>query len=408
MRASSAKSELIFSEGFFPTEGFNVLLTPLYVRVVLIQADIKIVLVSIEMTSLPADEIAALKDIVLRETNADTCWICVTHTFSAPHVMPDFVLRTDDDKKHKRDLQAALYNATRLASADAASSMVNAKMSIGSDECSVCINRDIETVDGWWVGNSGTGATNKTLTAIHIIDDANQTIAVLVHYAVQSSVLDGSMMSTGGKAVSSDLAGTMAAKLEAQIGGTVLFLVGAAGDQAPIGKAKSCKFDQARKLMEYDLQDDGIEICNTLSDQMVIAATCAIQSAKPVASNEVFVQDAAVIVPAKEMKPLHELYPTRIPPYISKGTMETPIFLMGLGDITLVGVQPELNCLTAKEVTDAHPTALIVTMVNGGAKYMADKDSYQRITYEAMNSPFGKGAAEILASKVKEMLASRP
>lgn len=408
MRAGSAKRELLFSEGFFPAEGFNIVLTPLYVRVMLVQADIKIALLSIEMTSLPADEITALKDIVLHETKADTCWICVTHTFSAPHIMPDFVLRTEDDRKRKRDLQAALHSAARLASADAASSMVNAKVSIGSDECSVCINRDIETVDGWWVGNSGTGATNKTLTAIHITDELNQTIAVLIHYAVQSSVLDGSIISTGGKAVSGDLAGNMAAKLEAKLGGTVLFLLGAAGDQAPIGKGKSCKVDQAGKLMEYDLQDDGIEICNALSDQMVTSATNAIQTARPAVSYEIFSQSSTVTVPAKEMKPLHELSPTRIPPYIPAGELETPIYLMGLGDITLVGVQPELNCLTAKEITDFCPNALVVTMVNGGAKYMADKDSYQRITYEAMNSPFGKGAADLLTGKVKEMLASRP
>jgi hypothetical protein len=37
---------------------------------------------------------------------------------------------------------------------------------------------------------------------------------------------------------------------------------------------------------------------------------------------------------------------------------------------------------------------LVMTMVNGASKYMADKESYDNMTYESMNSPFGKGSAD--------------
>lgn len=35
---------------------------------------------------------------------------------------------------------------------------------------------------------------------------------------------------------------------------------------------------------------------------------------------------------------------------------------------------------------------------------MAERDSYDRSTYEAMNSPFGKGAAEILMKETLGLL----
>jgi len=38
---------------------------------------------------------------------------------------------------------------------------------------------------------------------------------------------------------------------------------------------------------------------------------------------------------------------------------------------------------------------------------MADADSYDRITYEAMNSPFGKGAAERLTEAARSLLEKR-
>jgi hypothetical protein len=43
-------------------------------------------------------------------------------------------------------------------------------------------------------------------------------------------------------------------------------------------------------------------------------------------------------------------------------------------------------------------------MVNGGQKYMADWESYKRMSYEAMNSFFGEGSAEILCKIIRDKL----
>ena len=43
-------------------------------------------------------------------------------------------------------------------------------------------------------------------------------------------------------------------------------------------------------------------------------------------------------------------------------------------------------------------------MVNGAARYMPDADSYKKITYEAMNSSYRHGSAEIFAGSILDTL----
>ena len=58
----------------------------------------------------------------------------------------------------------------------------------------------------------------------------------------------------------------------------------------------------------------------------------------------------------------------------------------------------------AREIAGDDPMVRIVTLWNGGAKYLADRDSCRRITYESQNSPFYPGAAEMLAEAARELL----
>ena len=65
-------------------------------------------------------------------------------------------------------------------------------------------------------------------------------MAAVFHYGLQSSVLDGSALSAGGKAVSPDVAGIACDYVEKNTGDdgfVALYLIGAAGDQAPVEKA---------------------------------------------------------------------------------------------------------------------------------------------------------------------------
>jgi hypothetical protein len=393
LTAGAGKSEIIFPESFFPAEGFKTQLTPLYARTALFCGKIDIAVVSVEMTSLPQAEVDLLKKIASKETDVteDRCYICVTHTFSSPHILPNL-------KEKNEELTQALRTAVGNSARDAKANLKAARLKLGRDECLANCNRDIKTEDGWWVSDCGSGPSNKTATVVSAEALDGSLLFALVHYAVQSSVLDGSLMPDGCKAVSSDLAGMACAEIEETTPGAIaIFLMGAAGDQAPARKAKSLRKSDSG-FIETDIGDMGIEMCRDLGHMIAESANNAIKKGVIIDCEEIGTDTAEFLVPAQKMPNMHSLKPTLHWDYVPDGKSMVSIEAFRIGPIAFLCVKPELNCVTGDKIIEDSPFGytLVLTMVNGGAKYMADAESYDRFTYEAMNSPFGKGAAEML------------
>ncbi|NLV98178.1 MAG: hypothetical protein GX034_00065 [Clostridiaceae bacterium] len=412
LKAGAGRSEIFFPEDFFPVEGFSTLCSPLYARTAVLHDEKKIAILSLELTSLPQEEVDELKKILSEETMVKeaNCFICVTHTFSAPHIMPDKILKSSEARNKKGALQRAIYTAARESARKAMMNIALVLPKLGQSECHVNINRDFETPDGWWVSNCGTGPSDKTLTAICMETEAGKPSLILIHYSVQSSVLDDSRLPDGGKAVSSDLAGVACATLEEQYpGAIVMFLLGAAGDQAPVEKAKTLYLADDGSLEEKDIGAEGLNICRELGLKMAESSRLAIEAAMPLKDTVIKYISHDFFVPSKQMKRnLHELIPTRTYEYKPDGQKQISIEALSIGPVALLCVKPELNCVTAMEIVEKAPfeVTLVLTMVNGGAKYMADASSYERITYEAMNSPFALGAAEILSEESLKLLSN--
>ena len=111
-------------------------------------------------------------------------------------------------------------------------------------------------------------------------------------------------------------------------------------------------------------------------------------------------------VPAKKMnRNLHELKPTRSCEWEPDGLKAQTIELLTVGGLAILGVKPELTAVTAAHILAGSPYrhTLVATMVNGGAKYMADRSAYDRCMYEAINSPFMPGAAEKLEMEARKL-----
>jgi neutral ceramidase len=68
----------------------------------------------------------------------------------------------------------------------------------------------------------------------------------------------------------------------------------------------------------------------------------------------------------------------------------------------LVGVQVELSSETGRQIKLRSPFkhTIVATMVDGAAKYMPDAASYEKITYESMNSSYARGSAEALSDEI--------
>lgn len=410
MKAGAGKAEIKFPEEFFPVEGFTKILSPLYVRTFILKSETSgFALLSAELTSLPDYEVDLLKEILSKRTgiDRDCCWVTVTHTFSSPHFLPPGFKGSEEQKYKNKLFQDIFIKAAEESITQAMRSMTAVRLKFGKANCSVNINRDIELPEGWWVGNSGIGPSDPTLSVLTADDMNGQPVIVLVHYSVQSSIMDGSVDKDGGKAVTSDLAGEACRLLEEKYTHAVAaFLMGAAGDQAPVKKARTLIYNPDGSLTEINEYEKGVAYIKELGLQIFQAAAEAIDKSELLDKENIKSGSVVFTVPGKYMPNLKDLKPTRKMDYISQDDRLVKVEAMTIGDIAFVGVKPELNCVTALQIIRDSPygSTLVMSMVNGGAKYMADKDSYDRYTYEAMNSPFNKGAAEILSEHTKTLL----
>jgi hypothetical protein len=79
---------------------------------------------------------------------------------------------------------------------------------------------------------------------------------------------------------------------------------------------------------------------------------------------------------------------------------------MRIGDIAIVGVQPELGSSLGAQIRQRSPFphSMVTVMVDGGAKYMVDSESYDRFTNEARGSQFARGAAAVAVSGIEGLL----
>ncbi len=107
----------------------------------------------------------------------------------------------------------------------------------------------------------------------------------------------------------------------------------------------------------------------------------------------------------KPSKRLGKQSPTRSYEFVPEGTEHTLLCVARLGGLTVVGIQPEVDSAFGARLREACPgTFELLTMVNGAQKYLPSSEAYDRITYEAMNSGFARGADEVLADAILNLV----
>ncbi|MFK4101541.1 hypothetical protein ACI2L1_15965 [Streptomyces sp. NPDC019531] len=414
LTAGAGKAAVDLPPSLFPVDGFTAVHDPLHARVlVLDDGASRLALTVIDQTSIFDDQIARTQRLLHEVCGVDPTrsLVIASHTFSAPHVLPP-----DRTPERERDrnalLSAATDDAVRRAATEAAATLRPARTGFGRAPCRVNVCRDVATAHGWWLGADDAGPTDPDVGVTRLDGPDGRPIAVLVNHAVQSSVMNGSVTRAGGREVTADLAGAAAQRIERHYGdGTVaLFLVGAAGDQAPFLSTVRTTVDEHGEVRQSDLHEDGYALMDLLGERLATAATRVADTIRTtVPTAPLLVLHDTVRVPA-QVPPagLHALRPTTRYDFTPAGTTEAPVVIARIGDTVFVGTQAELNAGTglALKAASPFPDTCVVTMVNGAAKYMADAGSYDRITYESMNSRYGKGAAEAVAERITEMLRS--
>jgi hypothetical protein len=395
-----------------------------YVRVVILESNRRVAILSADMPSMFPEDIRYCKALLqeLAGVEPEDSWITVSHSFSSPHAWPV------DDKDNKdillpkalkenpsmieaaRNINRAYKDACRAAVEQAAAGMREGSVGFGTGACAVNINRNMHTAEGWWQGVNAEGYADKTLCVLRINDINGEPIAILYNYSIQPSSAAGVITSDGGKLVSSDLVGAASAFIEKEYGGktTAVFLCGASGDQAPLFKINYMETDRYGKLRSGCLGEKGYILVEEMGR---ILGGAVVQTAEKIncedATPEIRTASRNYICRCLKRNPdMSKLRPALSHTFTPDGEREMSVYAMTIGDIALVGMQPEMDGVSISQIREASPydKTMAVTFVNGNAKSMPQKESYLLFHYTALNSPFAAGSAEHTCEVAVELL----
>lgn len=426
--AGAGKAEIVFPEEMLPIEGFYKIHDNPNVRILYLEKETKFVIAAFELVMLPDDLIETCKEVIseLLHVEKEHIWIHVTHAITTPHspggpiIGPGGEVRPiPKEWQEKMNIsiprileQREMYfktikDAVANACEEVSTSMRQARIGIGTGICDMNENRDIETSEGWWIGKGSSGYSNKEMTVIRMEDAEGHAIAGVISYGIKPCVIDNSQMREGKRQISSDLTGVACGYIEKEWNAPVLFLMSAAGDQIPKKMVLWDEVTESGEVIPKDLgveqgflwveelgkkmSEDALEIGkNILCEDMEGDISCV---------NETF---------AWEGKARSEMRPTKVADYVAEREMKVPVGTVKMGsNLAFVSAKPELNAITEKELKEksAVEHTLLVSMVDGGMKYMPDKASFEKVTWEALNSMLMPGAAEKYVEVAVQMLA---
>jgi neutral ceramidase len=412
LRAGAGRAPIELPGELFPIEGLTGVHDALHVRILLLDCGKRIALVSMEMTSLQGEQVARLQSTVADTAGLppENVWICVTHTFSAPHFVPESKCKIAADRRRNELLWQAVEDAVRAAASQATAGLKEALLGHKSGLCDVNVNRDVPTTEGWWLGCNETGFSDKTVTVLRFEGLDGSLIALVFSHCVRSAVMERPPGADDEALVTADLAGAACAFVEREYGDAApaLFFMGAAGDQAPaLAGARFQYVDKHGSAQVKDVDDRGHVIVELLGARLgVEVLRLSRETECRVCTVPLVVERADVEFSGQEMTPTTQIRARKRHVFVTGPNRLERLGIIRIGDVALVGLSPELSCSTGVSIREQSPFAvtLVLTMVNGAAKYMADLSAYDRITYEAMNSPFARGSAERLTEEVTAAL----
>jgi neutral ceramidase len=412
LQAGAGRAPIELPQELFPfqAEQFTSEHDKLQTKVVLLDdGATRIALVVIDMTALSTDVIDLVRGIVqsTAAVQADNIMVSASHTFSAPHVPG----AQQAGRARERELMVtALSDAVRTSTNDALRGLRDARVGFGTGASSVNISRDLETREGWALGANEHGSSDKSVGVVRIDSAQGEPIAVLLNYAVQASTMNESKGADGGRAITADLAGAATRHIEQQYAGNMvaLFLVGAAGDQSPVYVANRYTIDRKLQPGRADIGNAGFTLVELMGERLgaeAVRVSEAIRTA-PLPGPLRIVQDSMLFTELDSSPNPAARQATRKHDYIPKGKAPMPYWILQIGDIVGVGVQVELASITGAAIKAQSPfrNTMVMTMVNGAAKYLPDADSFDRITYEALGARYARGSAEAFTTHVVQQL----
>lgn len=380
-RASAVKVDITprrsqWLSGYAPRRS-NGVHDPIYHRVVVLDAgDAALYLISSDLCLFSP----ALYDRTMRDLQNDTgidpkhvLW-SVTHTHAAPEIGPPDMYKAilgrsdhDWDRDYTNRTTTALIDAVRRARAQ----LEPAQIAFGSGLAMANINRRAKDVDGRVsIGLNPEGPVDRQFHLIRLDRPDGSPIALIVNYAMHGTVMSGANLQ-----VSGDAPGIVTAYLEDELGGTVLYVNGAAGNIAPI---YSVYPDPERgHLSEFRV---------LLGDRVLAAAA----SMGP-GTSDVAIHHAEKIIETPRKADL--TWPEELAAYAGtdgRPLVRLPIRFVRINDAVIWSAPVEMFCEIAMDVRDQSPFShtLFFGYTNGWLGYLPTAQAFEEGGYEPRTSPF--------------------
>jgi hypothetical protein len=209
-------------------------------------------------------------------------WWSMTHTHSAPEVGPPglAVAFLGDRYTHKIDptytekVEKALLDGV----AEARKKLAPARLGIAWGVAYANINRRARDVEGEaFLGLNPDGPSDRRLGLIRLDKTDGTPIALIANYPIHGTVLGGKNL-----LISGDAPGVVSEYVEQKVGAPLLFINGAAGDQAPIYSTqndhKSGHLSQFRVLLGDRILATNKELKTTVTTVKLTTAAAVVET----------------------------------------------------------------------------------------------------------------------------------
>jgi neutral ceramidase len=312
-------------------------------------------------------------------------WWSFTHTHSAPEVGPPglAVAFLGDRYTHKIDPTYTNEVEKKLldAVAEAKQKLQPAKLGVTWGVSYANINRRARDVEGeTFLGINPDGPVDRRLGLLRIDKADNTPLVLIANYPIHGTVLGGQNLQ-----ISGDAPGVVSEYVEAKTGAPLLFINGAAGDQAPIYSVypdfKSGHLSQFRVLLGDRILDANKQLKTTVNNVTLAAAA------------------ADVTTPRRPGL----TFPDELKAYAPEGNVRLPIrFLKLTKDIAIWSAPIELFCEVAIGVRDQSKfkNTFYFGYTNGWLGYLLTPKELKLGGYEPRVSPYTAQAAADLTAAV--------
>ena len=312
-------------------------------------------------------------------------WWSNTHTHSAPEVGPPglAVAFLGDRYTHKvESAYTEMVEKTLIDGvAEARQKLQAARIGFQWGVSYANINRRARDVEGeTYLGLNPEGPTDRRLGLIRLDKADGSPLALIANYPIHGTVLGGQNLQ-----ISGDAPGVVSEYVEEKTGAPLLFINGAAGDQAPIYSVypdfKSGKLSQFRVLLGDRILEANKQLKTSAAGGKLSAAGAVVETARRTGLT----------------------FPDELKAYAPGDKVRLPIRFLTIGkDIAIWSAPIELFCEVAIDIRERSKfkNTLYFGYTNGWLGYLLTPKELKNGGYEPRVSPYTAQAAADLTAAV--------